>query len=164
MQKNKEYKIYYLSSKNKEDIFYIGSTSNSLKTRLKQHQRDAIAGNSFNKIKNSKILSIGNLIEIHQIASFSDKEKSLEVERMYIQEYIKNGHPLVNSNIGEKTSRAIKRTSYKIISATVKKSIKEAIIRLAKEHERSFSNMLDLLLSKAIVNYEKERDAKDNSD
>lgn len=51
-----------------------------------------------------------------------------------------------------------------IISATVKKKNQDKIVEFAQNEERSFSNMLDLLLSKAIVNYEKEKDAKNNSD
>lgn len=47
-----------------------------------------------------------------------------------------------------------------IISATVKEETRDKAMQLAQKEERSFSNMIDLLLCIGLIEWEKQKEKK----
>lgn len=98
MDKKSDYTVYFLSSENKKDIFYVG-VSQRPDLRIKTHLSGAIKNKTPNALKNEIILKLGEKLEIHELSKiYGTRFDARKEERKWIHFYLKSGHKLVNVN------------------------------------------------------------------
>lgn len=90
-------KVYTLSD-NKGNIFYVGATIGSTKSRFKKHISEAETGIGCNQCKNLKIASLNYEVFMNIIDEGETKEEVYKKEKYWIEEYSSLGHKLCNKH------------------------------------------------------------------
>jgi len=117
------YKIYSLNDPNTKEIRYIGYTSQSLESRLKQHVRDSNRNGKSYKRNWIKSLKTNPTIELIE-DKIENKDKILELERYYISKY----ENLTNGTNGGEKNKTFTNDVKNRISESLKEKYKNGEI------------------------------------
>jgi len=91
------YRVYCLSGKNKDDIFYVGITKLTLVEKLKFHINN---GDVSNAEKCKKIRKYSKVLQIHELENvgFVEKKKALKRELYWMVKMKAAGFKLLNKH------------------------------------------------------------------
>lgn len=134
--------------------FYIGSTS-GLNRRINSHIKSLSDGKRVNSNIRKIVESGFNSVNFVVLNEFENKQDRLEYEEKLIMAHEDNEYLL-----NQKKWVITKGLATKQISATLSESTIEVIKDIAKENDRTFSNMVAAILTTAAAHWIKNKSRK----
>lgn len=134
--------VYCLKNGETNEVLYVGCTKKSINYRLYQHNFNCSNGNNAPIYKYLRSNNISPKIELLEEVPLENLKSS---EKEWILRMISSGIDLKNIIYNPSAEAKIQ------ISATVDLDIIEIISLMAKEQQRSFSYMVNILLKEILI-------------